>query len=137
VHGGEPAPLLVGGEEGADVVLGRARVRAARREPPDELEQVEVAGGDEVVSALAVEAEHLDRPPPDARDRPQAPPGALVVGGAQVRAPRRDLVRGAAQRDRPARGEVEALEQGGRGARDPGGRGEVAQAGRGAPPAEA
>jgi len=112
-------------------------VRAARREPPDKLEQVEVAGRDQVVAALAVEAEHLDRPPPDAGDRAQAPPGALVVGSAQVSAPGRDLVRGAAQRDRPPRGQVVALQQGGRGARDPRRRGEVAQARRRAPPAEA
>ena len=37
-----------------------------------------------VVAALAVQREHLDRPAPDAGDRAQPPPAALVVGRAQV-----------------------------------------------------
>ena len=62
MHRREAAPALVGREERAHLVLGRAGVRAARLQPPDELDEVEVAGRDEVVAALAVEAEHLDRP---------------------------------------------------------------------------
>jgi len=111
-------------------------VRVARLQPRDELDEVEVAGRDEVVTALAVEAEHLDRPAPDARDRAQPPPAVLVVGGEQVRAARGDLARGAPQRERAAGGEVEALQQRRRRPRQGRGIRQVAQPRRGATAAE-
>ena len=103
---GEPAPRLVGREELAHLVLLRAGARVAGAQPPDELAQPEVAGGDLVEAALAVQREALDGPGADARQRAQPPPGPLVVG---TRAGRRGRARprarrGAASARGPARG---------------------------------
>ena len=62
------------------------------------------AGGDLVVAALAVEGERLHRPGADPRDRPQPPPAALVVRGAEVDPAGGHLPRRTAQGERAARG---------------------------------
>jgi len=136
VRGREAGPAVVGGEQRANLLLGGACVRTAGGQAAGELGEVQVAGRELVVAALAVQREHLDRPAPDPGDRAQPAPAPLVVGGAQVHAAAGDLARGAAQRQRAAGGEVEALQQGGRRGGEAVGGGQVAQPGGGAPAAE-
>jgi len=70
VGAGEPGPALVGSEEGAHLVLGRAAVRGLLLQAPDELQVADVGGRDLVVAPLPVQREHLDRPAADPRDGP-------------------------------------------------------------------
>jgi len=69
VHAREPLPLAVALEEAAYLGLVGARPRIARHQPPDDLQEPEVARGDDVVATLAVEADHLDRPRADLAHR--------------------------------------------------------------------
>ena len=110
---------------------------AAAQPSPDEAQVDEIAGRELVVAALAVQGERLDRPAPDARDRQQAPPAALLVAGEQVQAAGGDLARRAQQRSGASGGEIEGLQPGGRDARQRRGGRQVAQTAVGAPPSEA
>ena len=112
VEAGEAHPALVAREVGQDLLLGGPRARpAAGLRAADELDVGQVAGGQDVVAALAVQREDRDRPGADAGDRAQPRPAALVVGGMEVDAARGDLARGLDQRQRPSRREVEGLQQ--------------------------
>jgi hypothetical protein len=109
-------------------VLGRARERIAAAEPPPhELRQPHVCGGQLVVAALAVQREHLYRPPSDSGDRAEPSPGSLVVGVVQIDPPARHLARSAHERQRTGAGKVERLQERRRGPGEHGGRREVSQ----------
>src|SRR5664280_3137303 len=108
----EPRPLLIRREELAHLVLLCAGVRiAAAEQAPDELEQPDVAGGDLVVAALAVQREYLHRPAADAGDRAQPAPAVLVLGAVQVDAPEGYLACGVHERQRARARQVEGLQQ--------------------------
>jgi len=108
----QAGPAVVAREDGADLVLAGPRPRVAGQQAPDEPHVAEVGGGQLVVAALALERQHLDGPAADARDRAQPPPGAVVVGAAQVDAPGRDVARRVAQRQGTAVAEAAGLELG-------------------------
>ena len=126
VHAGEPLPLAVALEEAAHLGLVGARPRVAGHQPPDDLQEAEVAGRDDVHPALAVQGEHLDRPRADLADRAA---GAGTSCSCRSTRPRGDLLGAAAHGDRALGREVERDELRRRLAGDRGGRRRVAHAG--------
>src|SRR5438552_2784666 len=71
VRAGQPAPRPVRRQQLAHLFLARARERDSRAHAADQLQVAEIAGGQLVEAALAVQGEHLDGPAADARDRAQ------------------------------------------------------------------
>ena len=122
-------PLLVGREERSHLVLGRPPPEPGQL--ADQLDVGEIARRQQVVAALALEGEHLDRPRADAGDRAQALPGRLVA--RQVGPPRGDLARRSHQRDRALRAPARRRRARPASVRPASRRGRVAQRAAGAP----
>ena len=99
--------------------------------PAHQLHVGQVARRQLVVAALALEGQLLERPRADVRDRAQAPPRALVIA-LEVGPAGRHLAGGLDHRDRALAGQPAGLELGRRAARQPLGRGHVAQRAAGA-----
>jgi len=78
VYAGHALPLSVGLEEAAHLGFVGARPRVTGEQAADDLQKAEVAGRDHVHPALAVQAEHLDRPRADVADRQQPPDVVLA-----------------------------------------------------------
>jgi hypothetical protein len=128
VHGRETRPASIGGEELTHLLFAgtRSGIAAAER-PSDMLEQSEVAGGKLVVATLPVQRECLDRPWPDATDRVQAPPAALVIGIVQIDVPACNLTGNAHEQVGARLGEIEGMQASRGNGREHARRGHVAQ----------
>src|SRR5215204_4289274 len=105
---GEAAEGGIGREVLLDLFYRRPAAKAL--EVPDQLDVGEVAGGERVGIAAAVEAKALDRPGPDLRDREQPTVGGRI---AQVGPATSHLPRAAHHRNRATVTQVHRLELGG------------------------
>jgi hypothetical protein len=106
---GETAKRGVWREEVLDLVDGGTSSKASQA--ADELDVPEVAGRQGVRLAATVQAEALNRPRPDLRDRQQA---TVVLGFGGTDAASGDLAPGADQGDRARRREVDRRQLRGR-----------------------